>query len=299
MTLRLQPLLTLNDSFMVDIYRRPSLILVISLILAIFLETNSLLFKVTIGVCQNEDCRKRFPVSSGEGGLFRMVRDIIPPPLLDENGESSENREILVESVGCIGKCGKGPNIAIQLDPPLRKSDSTSAGGVIYSGVTEAHVAAAALQEADIFPEGVPNLLLAAVDVMAKADRANTEAKKLKYLNSVIRALSNDPILSSSSAIIHALVLRADAKLSSDSSGALEDTRLALDIISSTKENNSSNKDPKLEGRVWRKMADAEESSGNVLGAIDALSEWAKVDPDFRTKAGAEIGRLREGVLRV
>lgn len=46
-------------------------------------------------------------------------------------------------------------------------------------------------------------------------------------------------------------------------------------------------------------MADAEESSGNVLGAIDALSEWAKVDPDFRTKAGAEIGRLREGVLRV
>ena len=175
MTLRLQPLLTLNDPFMVDIYRRPSLILVISLILAIFQETNSLLFmssvKVTIGVCQNEDCRKRFPVSSGEGGCFRMVRDIIPPPLLDENGESSENREILVESVGCIGKCGKGPNIAIQLDPPLRKSDSTSAGGVIYSGVTEAHVAAAALQEADIFPEGVPNLLLAAVDVMAKADR--------------------------------------------------------------------------------------------------------------------------------
>ena len=32
-------------------------------------------------------------------------------------------------------------------------------------------MAAAALQEADIFPEGVPNLLLAAVDVMAKADR--------------------------------------------------------------------------------------------------------------------------------
>jgi len=229
-----------------------------------------------------------------------MVRDIIPPLLDDENEESSENREILVESVGCIGKCGKGPNIAIQLDPPLRKSDSTLAvGGVIYSGVTEAHVASAALQDADIFPEGVPNLLLAAVDVMAKADRANTGAKKLKYLNSVIRALSNDPILSSSSAIIHALVLRADAKLSSDSSGALEDTRLALDIISSTKEINSSNKDPKLEGRVWRKMADAEESSGNVLGAIDALSEWAKVDPDFRTKVGTEIGRLREGVLGV
>ena len=46
------------------------------------------------------------------------------------------------------------------------------------------------------------------------------------------------------------------------------------------------------ERKGWRVLANAQEASGNVQGAIDALREWAIVDVSFSVKSKKEIERL-------
>ena len=103
-------------------------------------------------------------------------------------------------------------------------------------------------------------------------------------LGSVISALSkdHDPSLLNSYAHVHALLLRADARLDMvppNVDGALDDARMASQIAPT-------------EGKVWRILANAEEAGGNVEQAIGALKEWKRVDPLFATKARKEVERL-------
>jgi hypothetical protein len=46
------------------------------------------------------------------------------------------------------------------------------------------------------------------------------------------------------------------------------------------------------ERKGWRVLANAQEASGNIQGAIDALIECASVDASFSMKSKKEIERL-------
>jgi len=109
--------------------------------------------------------------------------------------------------------------------------------------------------------------------------------KKVKFLNSAIESLQKGG-LTSTTAMAHALILRADAYLESslsnprDADQALEDVTNAIDIDSS------------LNGRAWRVAADVKEAKGDTVGAMEAISKWAEVNPEFRLKATKELKRL-------
>lgn len=101
--------------------------------------------------------------------------------------------------------------------------------------------------------------------------------------------------LTSTTAMAHALILRADAYLESsltnsnsnpqhaDADQALEDAMnaIAIDIDS-----------PLLNGRAWRVVADVKEAKCDLVGAMEAISKWAEVNPEFRLKAEKELKRL-------
>jgi tetratricopeptide (TPR) repeat protein len=112
---------------------------------------------------------------------------------------------------------------------------------------------------------------------------ANVE-KKVKFLNSAIESLKKAG-LTSTTAMAHALILRADAYLDSslDLDQALEDVMNAIEIGIDS---------PLLNGRAWRVVADVKESKGDNVGAMKAISKWAEVNPEFRLKAEKELKRL-------
>jgi len=142
-----------------------------------------------------------------------------------------------------------------------------------------------------------PDLLLIAVEAMGRSTRVTSPEKKIQILTPVITSLLSSPSstdenansLNKSTALAHALVLRADAyleqtQLSPGGSGskineAHTDAQMAISI-------------DHLDGRAYRVLADAEEALGNVLGAMEAVSKWAEVNPGFGTKARNELARL-------
>jgi len=111
---------------------------------------------------------------------------------------------------------------------------------------------------------------------------ATNEKTKIKHLNFAVRSLTKAG-LASTAAMAHALVLRADVHLESypqNIDQALEDTMKAIDIDS-------------LHGRAWRVLADVREAKGDILEAMEAVSKWADVNPEFHAKATKELQRLR------
>jgi len=61
--------------------------------------------------------------------------------------------------------------------------------------------------------------------------------------------------------------------------GAIADATLASQMVPT-------------ERKVWRVLASAQEAGGNVEDAMEAVREWARVDPSFSTKAKKECERL-------
>lgn len=117
--------------------------------------------------------------------------------------------------------------------------------------------------------------------MMAQVNRTPNHSKKIELLNKVVSSLEKAE-LSSSNAMSHALLLRADAYLDfsvNDPIKALEDSSRATEINH-------------LHGRAYRAMADAHEASGNVLKAMEAIQKWADVNPSFISKAKNELSRL-------
>ena len=90
-----------------------------------------------IQVCQNKDCCKRY---QGRIDLYQTIQDL--------------NLDAKVESSGCLSHCGQGPNIEID--------------GQVVHEITNA--ATAAVQLELTLGKAVPKLLLAAVQVLEKAN---------------------------------------------------------------------------------------------------------------------------------
>jgi (2Fe-2S) ferredoxin len=90
-----------------------------------------------IQVCQSKDCCKRY---QGRIDLFQTIHDF--------------NLDAKVESSGCLSHCGQGPNIEID--------------GQLFHEITNA--ATAAVQLEMTLGKAIPKLLLAAVQVLERAD---------------------------------------------------------------------------------------------------------------------------------
>mmetsp|Transcript_2 Transcript_2/g.10 ORF Transcript_2/g.10 Transcript_2/m.10 type:complete len:172 (+) Transcript_2:761-1276(+) len=143
---------------------------------------------------------------------------------------------------------------------------------------------------------------------------ATSPSKKETLLTSAISALTkdDDPTLVNSFARAHALYLRADARLdllasSSSSSSSSSPTSTTPPTANTATPNNNNNNnilygavnDAKLstqihptEGRAWRTLARVQEANGSIKEAMDAVEEWARLNPSFRTKAKREMERL-------
>ena len=106
-------------------------------------------------------------------------------------------------------------------------------------------------------------------------------AKRLSLLDGAIQSLQDEG-LGQTSALAHALVIRADVHMDSipqNVDQALKDAMQAVLIDD-------------LNGRAWRVVADAKEAKNDVPGAIDAISNWASKNPSFSAKAKKELERL-------
>ena len=90
-----------------------------------------------IQVCQNKDCCKRY---QGRIDLLQTIHDF--------------NLDAKVESSGCLSHCGQGPNIEID--------------GQVVHEITNAATAAVQLDLA--LGKAIPKLLLAAVQVLERAN---------------------------------------------------------------------------------------------------------------------------------
>ena len=101
---------------------------------------------------------KRFPASSGDGGLLQTFRDLIPP---QENSDTS----ISIEPSGCLSQCGKGPNVSLTINENKNEEKTK-----FYSSVSDLQMASAVLEVG----AGIdtPIQLMVAVEVTAKAAKS-------------------------------------------------------------------------------------------------------------------------------
>lgn len=224
-----------------------------------------------IKICQNKGCVKNFP-SKYDGGLPQTIADLTLPT---STSAKSTSATTTIETTGCLSQCQNGPNIQIN--------------DRVFGRVDDIGMAAAILEVgADINMDGKEmGLLMAAVEGMANAVKCshNNPNKAVGLLTKVIDSLVNADAdivdLKESTAMAHALILRADLRLEmfsttlimarsnqsveegdldSDSDYiqfALEDALRAVEIND-------------LDGRGWRVVADSKEAMGDVLGAMDA-----------------------------
>ena len=116
-----------------------------------------------IQVCENKNCVKQFPTSAAGGdGLIQLFSDLIHPMA----------NHIVLQSSGCLSQCGRGPNVCITTNP---KSN-------IYFGVKDAYIVGDLLKDEcniEISP-----ILLAAVDVMAQANRGTSFLSTIRRIDS-------------------------------------------------------------------------------------------------------------------
>lgn len=177
-----------------------------------------------------------------------------------------------LESSGCLSECGKGPNVEIS---------SNTKGSKLFRGIRDNDEVEAMLEKCGA---SIPPLLMAACNIMARADKTFKADEKEALLASVIAALEKDETVGQSSkALVSCLVKRADARLSYSPphvEGALSDVKHAASI----EPNN---------GLVWRVLAEVEEKKGNIDAAIKAFSQCATIEPSFRGKFNNEIARLK------
>jgi len=228
-----------------------------------------------IKVCQNKDCTRRFQQFDSSGNLVQTFSDLLPP----------SSHKVTVESTGCLGNCGKGPNVAI----------SNGGSEKIYGAVDDGLMASAILEVGG----GIisPDKLVIAVEGLARVSRVTSPEKKITILTPIIKSLAStsssteevdQDALHESTALAHALILRADAyleqaQLSPNTTIHIDkahvDVQMAISI-------------DHLDGRAYRLLADVEEAMGNVIGAMEAVSKWAEVNPSFGTKARKRLARL-------
>jgi hypothetical protein len=104
--------------------------------------------QVKLRVCQNKDCCQRF--TQDAYNLVETFQDLVDP---------SSSSTIAIESSDCLSQCGKGPNVQ---SVALKKE-------TLHHGIENAAAAAVLLEELSGAP--VPPTLLAAVNVLGKAQK--------------------------------------------------------------------------------------------------------------------------------
>lgn len=109
----------------------------------------------------------------------------------------------------------------------------------------------------------------------ARAYTAKTVAEQDLLLTSVISALAKKDELATSHAKAHAHALRAVVVGNNKQDAVIATT---LNPHHAT---------------AWRILADAEEADNNLEGAMEALKQWATMNPLYETKVSKEIERLR------
>jgi tetratricopeptide (TPR) repeat protein len=132
---------------------------------------------------------------------------------------------------------------------------------------------------------------------------AQDPAEQDRLLSSVIRVLvqamdkdhGNVPLYTKSSALARAYALRAQARLDQRlADDALQDAMAALEIVPSATSTTAATQ--WITTRVYRTMVDAYEAKGQIPQAMDALQQWAAVDPTFSTKIAKEMARLQQSL---
>jgi predicted metal-binding protein len=104
-----------------------------------------------ISVCQNKDCCQRFTLKSAT--LGQTLDHLL------HHGQRQLHEEVQVKTTGCLGNCGKGPNI--QIDGSIHRNR-------LVSHLDTPEAAAVALKELDFV---VHPTLLAATNVMERSSR--------------------------------------------------------------------------------------------------------------------------------
>jgi len=214
---------------------------------------------------------KNFP-RKYDGGLVQTIQDLIP-------SSSLGLQDIIIESSGCLSQCSLGPNISINDRVFHKVNDVSTAAAILDVGA------------------GIdsPGIIMAAIENIAKASQGSNTEKKMDILTSVIQSLEESDVMESSTSpgplakttvMAHALILRAEAYLEIIPRLNDDNLNLALsDALRATTIN-------AMDGRSWRVVADAKEAKKDINGAIDAVKQWAKCNPNFSKKAFKEIERL-------
>lgn len=150
-----------------------SLILLVLLIVTFAPPLSTTALTTTISVCQNKDCCQRF--TSKSANLVQTLDHLLCTVDADS--------DVAVESSGCLGQCGQGPNIQV-VQHQLTQS-------TILGHLETADAAAIALKGLNMT---VHPTLLAASNVMERAlrgtccrtlhDKACTMLKRLSLLES-------------------------------------------------------------------------------------------------------------------
>lgn len=174
-----------------------------------------------------------------------------------------------MESSGCLSQCSHGPNICVNER--------------VFGKINGVLAAAAVLEVAANIDCSGP--LMAAIEDMATANKINDPVQKIKHLTSVIESFQQQgDATATSTAMAHALILRADAHLESIPQNPKEALKDAL--LATTLNDHVSN------GKAWRIVGDAKEMMGDILGAMEAISTWAEKNVLFSAKAKKELDRL-------
>ena len=102
-----------------------------------------------------------------------------------------------------------------------------------------------------------------------------------RCLTSVITTLAQKSDFMNSRAKAHAHVMRSQVKIvQEDWIGAKDDVLMAITIHPD-------------HTTAWRTLADIEEGLNNPQGAMEALQQWAIVNPLVSTKVAKEMERLK------
>ena len=135
----------------------------------ITLFASSLEQNYIVKVCQNKHCIKQFitqnPSERSNENLINTFQMLLHQHPIDKN------KSILIESSGCLSKCGNGPNISITKKTkglPFLFSSNNNDDEVEISHVTDAYAVADALKKQCDYE--CPSLLLAAADVIIQTN---------------------------------------------------------------------------------------------------------------------------------
>jgi len=227
---------------------------------------------IVIKVCQSKTCTKQ------HGSQLRSLVTVMQDLIHTSNNTNSMTTTMNVEATGCLTQCGRGPNLAVV------SSSKTNQQETLYRLVDSPQAAAIVLEEVSGIP--VPSILIAACNVMQKAETEIDANRKELLLNSVIHALTSSSSPSSnfhnSHALSSAFTMRALNRIQLfNYTGAIEDAKLVTENIPN-------------DATAFRILAQAYEGLGNYPSAIQALQKLIQANSAFATKATKDIQRLSD-----